>query len=94
MVGWQAYFLVDDIDEHIESGKWIWAKTYADFAPHWYIRHHEQPYLYEILRRMIKKHGVQEMYTNHKGNTYPCVYWYRGNYKYWEMSPVINRAEV
>ena len=43
---------------------------------------------------MIKKDGVQEMYTNHKGNTYPCVYWYRGNYKYWEMSPVINRAEV
>ena len=94
MVGWQAHFLVDDIDEHIESVKWIWAKTYADFAPHWYIRRHEQPYLYEILHRMIKLHGIEEMYTNHKGTTYPCVYWYNGKYKYWEMSPVINRAEV
>ena len=58
---------MDDIQEHIESVKWIWAKTYADFAPHWYIRQHEEPYLYEILRRMIKLNGVTEMYTNHKG---------------------------
>ena len=94
MVGWQAYILVNDIDEHIESVKWIWAKTYAEHEPHWYIKRYEQPYLYEILHRMIKQHGIKEMYTNHKGITYPCFYWYNGKYKYWEMSPIINRAEV
>jgi len=86
--------LKDDLTEHIESVSWIWAKTYAEIAPHWYIRRHEQPFLYEKLSRMIVLEGVDENYTNHKGNTYKCRYFYHDNYKYWEMSPIINRAEV
>lgn len=82
------------LEDNINSVKWIWAKTYAKIAPHYYIRKHEQPYLYGILQRMIESHGQDELYTNHKGTTYPCRYFYHGKYKYWEMSPVINRAEV
>jgi len=86
--------IMEDLQEHIDEVSWIWAKTYADIAPHWYIRSHEEPYLYAIMQRMIKLKGKEEQYTNHKGTTYPCRYFYHGNYKYWEMSPVINRAEV
>ena len=87
-VDWQS------LEEHCNSVKWIWAKTYATYAPHWYIRYKEQPYLYEILKRMIELHGVEEEYTNHNGRTYPCVYLYLGKYKYWYMKPVINKAEI
>lgn len=85
---------MEDLDTKIEKGHWHWAKTYAETAPHWYIRHREEPKLYQVLREKIKAEGKVEKYTNYDGISYLVTYFYYGNYKYWEMFPVINRAEV
>tara|TARA_R100001460_G_scaffold8441_4_gene20876 strand:- start:3484 stop:3753 length:270 start_codon:yes stop_codon:yes gene_type:complete len=86
--------VLSEFEHEIENADWIWAKSYADTAPHWYIRDSEHPLLYGMLLHQIKEHGVDENYTNDKGNTYICRYLYYGNYKYWWMRPVINRAII
>lgn len=83
-----------DLDELLESGNWHWAKSYAKIAPHHYIRMMEEPLLYGLLHRCISESGVDENYTNHKGQTYICRYFYYKEHKYWCMSPVINRAII
>ena len=63
----------------------LWGKKDEDLSGRW---------AWEELRTQIKEHGVDENYTNDKGNTYICRYLYYGNYKYWWMRPVINRAII
>ncbi len=83
-----------ELKKEIEKADWVWAKTYADIAPHWYIRDIEHPLLYGMLLHKIKNYGVDENYTNDKGVTYICRYLYHGKHKYWWMRPVINRALI
>lgn len=81
-----------DLDEQLENANWHWAKSYAKIAPHHYIRMMEEPLLYGLLHMCISDQGVDENYTNRRGNTYLCRYFYYKEYKYWCMNPVINRA--
>lgn len=82
------------LDDEIKDTEWRWAKTYAEIAPHWYIRMYDNPLLYGLLMKYIEKYGEDENYTNHKGTTYLCRYFYYNEYKYWHMSPVLNRALI
>ena len=82
------------VHDEINDANWIWAKTYAEIAPHWYIRLQDYPFLYGLMFRLITDHGIDENYTNHKGTTYICRYLYYGEHKYWCMHPIINRALI
>ena len=74
--------------------QWIWARTYADIAPHWYIREREQPDMFNTLQKAIKEYGVNEWYTNYKKNKYICRYLYLDEHKYWRMGSILNRALI
>lgn len=50
--------LVQTSREFIASAHWVWAKTFADFAPHWYtLRRQARPVEgYDALRTLIREH--------------------------------------
>jgi len=66
------------------------AKTMAHI-PHWYVvRSPENEADYVKLYHTIGQRGVWEEFQDHR-----YLYWYPGDgYKYWAVSPVINRAKV
>jgi hypothetical protein len=65
------------------------AKTMAHI-PHWYVvRNPENDADYVKLFHTIGQRGVWEESRGHR-----YQYWYAGDgYKYWTVSPVINRAK-
>ena len=86
-----------DVEEFLDKGNWHWAKTFEKFAPHWYIRSHEEPEIYKFLKGQIKDHGVEEEFRIYRTvKTYR--YLYIGGFKYWETDPsdtiIINKAKV
>lgn len=93
-MGRETDILEYDLDKLLEESEWRWAKSYENTAPHWYIKGLDNPLLFGILFDKIRDEGVDEIYTNHKGNTYICRYFYQDDYKYWYMYPVINKAKI
>ena len=73
--------------------KWREAKTYAKIAPHEYILWKDAPAFFKHMERRIKKYGVYKDFTL-DGKTNRYKYYYRGNYKYWIIMNVLNRAKV
>ena len=71
--------------------KWREAKTYAKSAPHQYITRWDDPVFFDRTRGFIEKYGVYEDFTLH-GKTNRYKYYYRGNYRYWIIWPVLNRC--
>jgi hypothetical protein len=90
----QRFSFEQSLEEMIQSARWIYAKTYHEIAPHWYIRKWQHKTMVKQIKDKIKTEGVNEQYTNHKGTTYTCRYWYHNDYKYWYMDPVLNRAKT
>lgn len=72
---------------------WIEAKTYAKIAPHEYIVQEDHPEVYKKYTEKISKFGKDELFTLHeKTNSYR--YYYEGNYKYWIIENILNRAKI
>lgn len=86
-----------DFDAFIARGKWTFAKTYAHFAPHWYVvrREFADDETFDAAVLHIRAHAVSEVFH---GKTFQCFY-YKG-YKYWTMgnpvaeTTIINRAKL
>lgn len=75
-----------DVDEAIEKCRW----TLTDYVQqHEYIRHDDNPKAFQIIREAIKKDAVVGEFL---GRRYR--YWLHGDYKYWMMGVIINRARV
>ena len=72
---------------------WRKAKTYEKSAPHEYVLKADVPAFFERMEDLIKRHGVYEDFTLH-GKTSRYKYYHRGNYKYWIIMNVLNRAKV
>jgi hypothetical protein len=72
---------------------WTFAKTYAKFAPHEYIVQEEQPDAFKWYSDLVAREGVQEPFTL-RGYTREYRYYYEGNYKYWIMGNICNRAKI
>jgi hypothetical protein len=72
---------------------WIFAKTYAKIAPHEYIVKENEPELFDEYKKKIDLSGKEESFTLHeKTNIYR--YYYEGNYKYWIIENILNRAKI
>lgn len=74
----------------INRVKWKWAVTYAKTAPHWYILQAEHPGLFWHLSRAIGDEGIEKEFKN-SGHFYK--YLTIGEYVFWRMGNIINRAD-
>jgi len=92
-----------ELSELINSTDWIFAKTYAKVAPHFYIRRRSSKDLFWELLKRIRKHGRRETFTHYwegKKKTSNFSYYYFEGYKYWTIDPydpfsiIINRVEA
>jgi hypothetical protein len=88
----------EKIEKFIDSANWVFAKTYAETAPHEYAVREKNPHLedeFVYFVKFIRKHGYKEKFWS-KLHTYYDV----GEYKYWTIgnpideTTVINRAAV
>jgi len=82
--------------EYLQNQKWIWAKTYSSFAPHWYILSHRvgNPDIFIEVANYIKNKGVEEYFYSIK-----CNYIYDNEYKYWVTKgsggiTIINKSRI
>lgn len=86
-----------ELERFVLSSRWIFAKTYAKFAPHEYTLLFEAPdrELYFVFLRAIREHGIKALF---KGREYQ--YLLLGDYYYWTMwkddkkAILINRASL
>jgi len=74
----------------LEQANWIWAKTYATFAPHWYIFEKDNSELFPKLSVLIEKKGEDRRFRN-TGKIYR--YLVIGQYQYWRIGNILNRAK-
>ena len=82
----------------IKDVNWVFAKTYAETAPHEYVVKRDlSPELqkeFDWFAKMIFENGVEEFYYSHKN-----LYLHIGGLKYWSMdkssekTDLINRAD-
>ena len=89
---------INELRGFFDKQSWIFAKTYANKAPHEYIVRDKCPLTDEefvYFVNMQREYGVKE----HWGKYY-FPYLYVDNYKYWTMGApidetiIINRAKV
>tara|TARA_Y100001963_G_C6751008_1_gene434211 strand:+ start:209 stop:511 length:303 start_codon:yes stop_codon:yes gene_type:complete len=93
-----------ELIELIDNTDWIFAKTYAKVAPHYYIRRRSSTILFWALLERIRNHGKEEYFshtgTDGKFRESNFSYYYFEGYKYWTIDPydpfciIINRVEV
>ena len=76
-----------EVIQLINRTTWTWAKTYAKFAPHWYIVRDKHPDLFNTLAPLIDKYGVRkEFRKSGTFNNYLVI----GKYKYWHYQIILN----
>jgi hypothetical protein len=79
-----------DSMEEFPTLKFRFAKTMQD-SPHFYVVRKPENYAeYKALADRIAEQGVWETWKD--GKRYQ--YLYLGDYKYWQIDPVINRARA
>ena len=90
--------MYEKIKKFIDSADWIFAKTYAQTAPHEYAVKDKNPSLeveFIYFVNFIREHGYEEEFC---GEIY--TYYNVGEYKYWTMgAPIeetilINRTKI
>jgi hypothetical protein len=70
--------------------QWKYARTYPD-APHWYVLQSQEPQVFDYYREKIEKEGVRELFSL-RGKTRSYTYFYAGEFKYWRIGSILNRA--
>lgn len=78
-----------EFQEHLEGLPWKWSRTYARFAPHWYVLQEEYPETFEKMQALIREHGKQQRFRR---TTKVFSYLVIGAFKYWTYGAVLNRA--
>jgi hypothetical protein len=74
--------------------KWVFAKSYAADAAHEYVIRGRVPVdFFEFYKEKLKTDGVWEEFTL-RGRTARYKYFYEGEFKYWIVGPVLNRAKL
>ena len=84
--------IIKDIEKFIVRSKWVFAKTMAEI-PHYYIVRdnlsEDDKKLFDEFDEFIKKNGYAKKFYS-KQYTYYVI----GNYKYWIIENILNRAEL
>lgn len=91
---------LEEVRGWLDSQTWVWAKSYAKTAPHWYVVRNKCVDTERFLEvaEFISLHGQEERFWRAK-----YTYLYYGDFKYWAMGTthadssvavVINRARV
>jgi hypothetical protein len=77
----------DEFKKFIETQKWIFAKTYAEKAPHEYClkKNCESIELFNDAVVFIRENGVKEKFFKSR-----FIYFYIDGYKYWTMGAPID----
>lgn len=82
-----------DLEKGIKDQYWQNAKTYEKIAPHEYFLQEWNEELFAKLGEAISKDGKEEFFK--LGNTkYKYRYFYFGQYRYWAIENVLNRAKI
>lgn len=82
-----------DLEKGIEDQYWQNAKTYEKIAPHEYFIKEWNEELFARLSDAISKEGKEEFFK--LGDTkYKYRYFYFGQYRYWAIEDVLNRALI
>jgi hypothetical protein len=85
------------LNRFIETQRWVFAKTYADFCPHEYVTLESvenKKSFYDFVL-YIREHGFEAVYGTRNG-----LYFVVGEYYYWTMgapiseTTIINRAKL
>ena len=82
----------DEMRSFIAGEKWIFAKTYADRAPHEYIVRGKTncgEEAFEDAVRYIRENGMTMYFWNH-----PQTYIYLDGHLYWTMGEPVNEVNV
>jgi len=74
----------------ISMQKWIFAKTYAQTAPHEYITRKSNPDFFDKVCDLIDKNGYIKKWKDGKEYTYLKI----GDYKYWHFDIILNREKI
>lgn len=78
-----------DLVRALGAAPWRFAVTYARTAPHWYIIEHQAPDLVRTMAEAILTHGYDGTWRGH-----PFRYLNVDGYKYWFLTPVLNREPL
>jgi hypothetical protein len=78
-------------NEPAEGTKWIFAKTFAETAPHEYILEEQYPEFFSHMAELISEHGVDQPFTI-DGKIHSYRYFYAGGYRYWIIENILNRC--
>ena len=80
----------DSVKEILESADWTYAKTMPEHPHHWICRDHwSDRDLFNQIAHFLHTYGKNEFFYHT-----PTTYWYSGDYKYWAMGNIINRAKT
>ena len=80
--------LEDNLQRFIESSSWIFARTYADTWPHWYLVEEQvDDVQFNELATFIDMNGYKEYFY-----TKQMTFFNHGKYTYWHMENIINRC--
>jgi hypothetical protein len=86
----------EDLKNFIKNSEWIFAKTYAHFAPHNYIvKNYKNKEMFERLVIYIREHGVVRKWGSRIG-----LYLDYNGHSYWTMgnpipeTTIINRKDM
>ncbi|MFA6023545.1 MAG: hypothetical protein WC781_05645 [Candidatus Pacearchaeota archaeon] len=82
--------LPPELKEFIKNSNWIFAKTYADFAPHEYVvRNNFNFNIFQKLVIFIRERGVCRKWGNRIG-----MYLDYNGHSYWTMGNPINQTTI
>lgn len=83
----------EEFDKFVDDKEWVFAKTYAKFAPHWYIALSKVGYEYKNdfieAANFIRINGHKVRFYS---KDYICFD--SGGYRYWTMDEDINDTDL
>lgn len=79
------------LKQSAEEIKWMFAKTFAETAPHEYVLEEQYPKFFSHMAEQINEHGVDEPFTI-GGRIHTYRYFYTGGYRYWMIDNILNRC--
>lgn len=79
----------EDLDQFAQNHNWIWAKTFAKHAPHWYIVGSKENAEFMAMCDFINQQGIATLFW--RSQYIVLSIW---EYKYWVMDAYKNTEKI